>query len=179
MLVDHPDNVKAVVGEVRKAGLQAHAALEFIERQRLLFLLIFGGMTCVAAVAMIVAALGIANTMLISVLERMREIGIMKAVGARNGQLQMIFLVEGALIGAVGGGLGLLLAWCASFPGDAWVRGIARRELEFALDQSIFVFPLWLIITVLGSAILVTTVAAVYPARRGARLDPVTALRHE
>jgi putative ABC transport system permease protein len=179
ILVDEESNVKEVLGEVRKVGLRGMALLEFIEREKLLYLMIFGGMTCVAAVAMLVAALGIANTMLISVLERTREIGIMKAVGARSGQLQAIFLVEGALIGAIGGGLGLLFAWASSFPGDAWVRRMATRDLNVDLKESIFVFPPWLVMSVVGAATLVTVLAAVYPARRAARLDPVTALRHE
>jgi putative ABC transport system permease protein len=177
--VDDETKVKEVLDEVRKIGLRGYAMIEFIERERLLYLMIFGGMTCVAAVAMLVAALGIANTMLISVLERTREIGIMKAVGARSGQLQAIFLVEGALIGAIGGGLGLLFAWGSSFPGDAWVRNMATRDLKIDLKESIFLFPPWLIVTVVGSATLVTVLATVYPARRAARLDPVTALRHE
>jgi putative ABC transport system permease protein len=141
--------------------------------------LIFGGMTCVAAVALLVAALGIANIMLISVLERTREIGLMKAVGARNGHLQLVFLVEGALIGLVGSVLGLLLAWGLSYPGDAWVRSTAARDLKTELNESIFVFPAWLIVAVAVFAILVTVLAAVYPARRAAKIDPVAALRHE
>jgi putative ABC transport system permease protein len=179
VVADRDENVKAVADAARALGLNSYALVEFIQRQRLMFLLIFGGMTCGAAVAMIVAAMGITNTMLISVLERTREIGIMKALGARSGHLQLIFLIEGALIGLVGGTIGLLLAWAASFPGDAWVRQIATRHLETKIIGSIFVFPAWLQIAVVGSATVVTILAAAYPARRAARLDPVTALRHE
>jgi putative ABC transport system permease protein len=117
--------------------------------------------------------------MLMSVLERTREIGIMKAVGASNRQLQFVFLVEGALVGMFGGGIGLFLAWAASFPGDAWVRSIVSRDLKITLKQPIFVFPPWVILTVIAFAIIVTTLAAVYPARRAARVDPIAALRHE
>lgn len=179
VIVDREEHVEEVYGRAKELGLNAYAALEFVERQRLMYLLIFGGMTCVAAVAMLVAALGIANTMLMSVLERTREIGIMKAVGASNGQLQFIFLVEGALIGLVGGGLGMLLAWAASYPGDAWVRSIVSRDLKIELKEAVFVFPPWVIATVFVFAIAVTTLAAVYPARRAAKIDPVAALRHE
>jgi putative ABC transport system permease protein len=179
VIVDREEHLKEVYQRVKELGLNAHAVLEYVEQQRLMYLLIFGGMTCVAAVAMLVAALGIANTMLMSVLERTREIGIMKAVGASNGQLQFIFLLEGALIGLVGGGLGMLLAWAASYPGDAWVRSRVSRDLKIELKEAVFVFPPWVVATVLLFSIVVTTLAAVYPARRAAKIDPVAALRHE
>jgi putative ABC transport system permease protein len=118
--------------------------------------------------------------MLISVLERTREIGIMKAVGAANGHVLFIFLFEGALIGLAGGACGLGLARGISIPGDAWVRSMVSRNLvNVELKESLFVFPPWLALAVLSFAALVTTLAAVYPARRAARIDPVAALRHE
>lgn len=179
VLVDEEKNVKGVVEEVKKLGLEPRAAIEFIDRQRLMYLLIFGGMTCVAAVALLVSALGIANTMLMSVLERTREIGIMKAVGADNRHLMFIFLFEGAFIGVLGALVGLLLAWGASFPGDAWVRSMVMRDLEIELKSSIFVFPPWMAASVMLFTVLVTTLAAVYPARHAANVEPVSALRHE
>jgi len=103
----------------------------------------------------------------------------MKAVGASNAQLIFIFLVEGGLIGLVGGGLGMLLAWGASFPGDDWVRSHVSNDVKVFLTQTIFVFPPWLIVAVLVFAGFVTTLAAVVPARRAAQIDPVAALRHE
>jgi putative ABC transport system permease protein len=179
LFVDSEQNVKDVVTRVKELGLECRAPIEFIERERLIYLLIFGGMTCVAAVALLVSALGIANTMLMSVLERTREIGIMKAVGADNRDLQFIFLVEGALIGLLGSAIGLLLAWAASYPGDAWVRSMVMRDIKIDLKAAIFVFPPWMAVTVLLFTVLVTTLAAVYPARHAARIDPVSALRHE
>lgn len=179
LLVDRDSNVESVVADIHNLGLPAFAFLEGIKHERLMYLLIFAGMTCVAAVALLVAAMGIANTMLMSVLERMREIGIMKAVGASNGQLQMVFLVEGALIGLVGGGFGLALALLSSYPGDAWVRAMVKRDIKIELKEAIFVFPTWLCLTVLAFAVVTTTLAAVYPARRAAMVDPVAALRHE
>ena len=179
LLVDEEKNVKGVVKQVETLGVDARAAIEFIERERLIYLLIFGGMTCVAGVALLVSALGIANTMLMSVLERTREIGIMKAVGADNRHLQVIFLVEGALIGLIGAVVGLLLAWAASFPADSWVRSMVMRDIKIDLKGSIFVFPTWIALTVLVFTVLVTTLAALYPARHASRIDPVSALRHE
>ncbi len=129
--------------------------------------------------ALLVSSLGIANTMLMSVLERRREIGIMKAVGAANWQLQTIFVIEGGLIGLVGGSLGLLLAWSISFPGDGWVRSMVHRDMNIDLSSSIFAFPSWIGVTVVLFTVCVTIVAALYPARHAAKVDPVAALRHD
>jgi putative ABC transport system permease protein len=179
LFVDDVRNVKRVQDKVEALGLWGRSAHDFIERQRLTYLLIFGGMTCVAGVALLVSSLGIANTMLMSVLERRREIGIMKAVGAANWQLQAIFVIEGGLIGLVGGALGLLLAWSISFPGDGWVRSMVHRDMDIDLNGSIFAFPNWIGMTVVLSTVSVTIFAALYPARHAAKVDPVTALRHD
>jgi putative ABC transport system permease protein len=179
LFVDDTRNVKEVVNKVEALGMQSRSIVDFIERQRLTYLLIFGGMTCVAAVALLVSSLGIANTMLMSVLERRREIGVMKAVGAANWQLQTLYVIEGGLIGLFGGLLGLGLAWLISFPGDAWVRSMVRRDMDIDLTGSIFAFPSWIGATVLVFTVGVTIVAALYPSRRAAQLDPVSALRHD
>lgn len=178
LFVDEIKNVKAVEDQVKDLGLRGDSAHEFIERQRLTYILIFGSMTCVAGVALLVSSLGIANTMLMSVLERRREIGVMKAVGAANRQLQVLFVIEGGLIGLVGGSIGMLLAWGVSFPGDGWVRSMVQRDMNIELSESIFAFPSWIGATVVLSTVCVTMLAALYPARRASQVDPVAALRH-
>jgi putative ABC transport system permease protein len=179
LLVDDMENVKEVLNTVEALGMDGSSIVGRIERERLTYLLIFGGMTCVAAVALLVSSLGIANTMLMSVLQRRREIGIMKAVGAANWQLQAVYVIEGGLIGLIGGLLGLGLAWLISFPGDGWVRDMVHRDMNIDLSGSIFAFPGWIGVTVLVFTVGVTIVAALYPARHAAKVDPVTALRHD
>jgi putative ABC transport system permease protein len=179
LYVDDMANVEGVVDRVEALGFGTRSIVEFLERERLTYLLVFGGMTCVAGVALLVSALGIANTMLMSVLERRREIGIMKAVGAGDRQLQALFVLEGALIGLVGGTAGLLLAWALSFPGDAWVRGMVKRDMNLDLTGSIFAFPGWIATTVIAFTAGITIAAALYPAWRASRVDPVTSLRHD
>jgi putative ABC transport system permease protein len=177
--VDHPDNVKEVHARISAMGLQARSLIEMIEREEFTYMVVFTAMTMVAIIALIVAALGMTNTMLMSVLERTREIGIMKAVGARDGHLKLIFLMEGALIGMTGGVLGVLAAWGASYPGDAYLRWLVNQRLSIKLTESIFVFPWWLVAGAPVFACLVTTLAAYYPARRAVRVNPITALRYE
>jgi putative ABC transport system permease protein len=179
VMVDSERNVQGVLQEIRALGLNAFAALEHVERDRFIFALMLSVMTCVAAVAILVAAFGITNTMLMSVLERQREIGIMKAVGARERDIQSIFLVEGAVIGVVGSGLGLFLAFAASFPGDAWMRAMIEGQTPLPVTDPLFIFPPWLALMIPPIVVLVTIFAAALPARRAVKLDPVAALRHE
>ncbi len=176
---DRLENVKAVAKAAGDTGLRVFSVMEMVDRERFIYLLVTGGMTCIAVIALVVAALGIMNTMLIGVLERTREIGVMKAVGGRDSHILLMFLVEGALVGFVGGVLGLLLSWLASFPGDAWVRSMVNRQLTLKLEESLFAYPWWLLGGTPLFATLVTTLAAVLPARRASRINPVEALRHE
>jgi putative ABC transport system permease protein len=176
---DSSENVKEVTREIGALGLRTTSLVELIEREQFTYIVMFAVMTCIAGVALLVAALGIINTMLMSVLERTREIGVMKAVGAQHGHVQTIFLVEGALIGLTGGLLGLLLSWGVSLPADAWVRSLVSARLNLNLDESLFVWPVWLLAGGPLFAALVTTLAAVYPARRAAAVNPIAALRHE
>ncbi len=176
---DDMDAVKETAESIRQLGLRTTSLVELIEREQFTYLLLFGVMTSIAGVALLVAALGIINTMLMSVLERTKEIGIMKAVGARHGQIMTIFLVEGFLIGLTGGILGLVLAWAVSIPGDAWVRSLVSQQMHVELTESIYIWPAWLLIGAPMFTCIVTTSAAVFPARRAARVNPITALRHE
>jgi putative ABC transport system permease protein len=177
--VDDMENVKAVQEEINALGFQTRSAVDYIEREQLTYLIVFTSMSVVALIALLVAAIGITNTMLMSVLERTREIGVMKAVGAGNRHVLLLFLMEGALIGVVGGLLGLLSAWGVSFPADAWSRSMVSSRLNIKLDGSLFAFPWWLIAGAPAFAVGVTVLAAWYPAHRALRIDPVEALRHE
>jgi putative ABC transport system permease protein len=177
--VDDMQHVKETIAKINEMGFNAHSMIERIEMEQFTYNLIFSSMTVFAALGLLVAAFGITNTMLMSVLERVREIGVMKAVGARNGHIQAIFLLEGAWVGLVGGVVGLLLAWVASFPGDAWVRSVVSSNLSIQLESSIFRFPLWLQAAAPGFACLIATLGAYYPARQAARVNPISALRHD
>jgi len=136
-----------------------------------LFLGIFGSL------ALAVAFLGIVNTLVMAILERRREIGIMKAVGASDGDVKRIFFVEAGSMGALGGALGVGLGWLI---GRAINVGtnlyLVRQQIR---PESFWYVPLWLVIGAMVFSVGVSLFAGLYPASRAARLDPVEALRHD
>jgi putative ABC transport system permease protein len=176
---DANDTVRDVVDALEAMGVKTHSMVDFLERVLRNLALIMWGMTGFAGAALLVAAIGITNTMVMAVLERTREIGIMKAVGASEGQIMSIFLIEGMLLGLAGGSLGVLSGWGISLGMDSWVRSILEGEFREPMTEPMFVFPLWLALSVPLFCGIVTTAAAFYPARRAARIDPVQALRHD
>jgi putative ABC transport system permease protein len=143
-------------------------------------LLIGFTMDFVALLALAVACLGITNTMFTAVLERVKEIGVMKAVGAKDRHILIMFLTEGALIGLVGGWLGVLIGYLVSFPGDNYaLKLIQEQDPNMPQPETVFRYPWWLVVGAPTFAVLVTTLAGLLPARRAARVEPVIALRAE
>lgn len=174
-------DLKAVVEATEGMGFEQHSAIEWYDAAKREVTLIAAGLNLFALVSLFVAALGITNTLVTSVVERTREIGVWKALGATDRQVMVQFLAEGTVIGLLGGLLGLVLAWGLSIPGDGLVRRLVQEQSrhEQLISDSVFEFPGWLLAATVGLAALVTTLAAVYPARRAARVQPVEALRHE
>ncbi len=132
----------------------------------------------VGGLALFVASIGIANTMVMAVYERTREIGILKAVGASPGQIRALFVVESALIGLIGGVVGTIVGWLLGKGLDRLIRAIMEWQ-EIQVQATFFVVTGGLVTAALGFATLVGLLAGLYPAARAARLDPLDALRHE
>jgi len=179
VVVDSEENIEAVVEDVKRMGLREFSMGLFIQQLRRNVLLIGFTMDFIALVAIIVSAIGITNTMFTTVLERTREIGILKAIGAKDRQILTIFLIEGSLIGLVGGIGGVIIGWLASFPGNNYALHLMEKQGHKPLPETVFLYPIWLLISVPLFAMLMTTLAATLPARRAAHVEPVVALRHE
>jgi putative ABC transport system permease protein len=136
-----------------------------------LFLGIFGSL------ALAVAFLGIVNTLVTAILERRREIGIMKALGASDGDVKRIFFVEAGSMGLLGGTVGVAMGWLIGRVINVGANVyLARQEMR---PETIWYVPMWLVTAALAFSVLVSLFAGLYPASRAAKLDPVQALRHD
>jgi len=142
---------------------------------------VFGG---IGAISLIVAAIGIANTMIMSILERTREIGLMKAVGASNRDVMSVFITEAGAIGLLGGIGGVLFGIGAAKIIDliavAYISGQNAASGSTAAAPSSLVFvPTWLPIFAIVFSVVIGLAAGIYPALRAVQLNPVTALKYE
>ncbi|QQS49182.1 MAG: ABC transporter permease [Acidobacteriota bacterium] len=172
--------VEAVTAEIKKMGLNYFNLGNQIEEVKRFFLIINAGLALIGGIALLVASFGISNTMIMSIRERTREIGVMKAIGGSDGEIMRIFFVEASLIGLAGGALGVLGGWgidrIANLLANRWIAqqaGQAMRHVEF------FSIPWYLSAGAILFAVLVSLIAGIYPALSAARVDPIKALRYE
>jgi putative ABC transport system permease protein len=159
-------------------GFGSFSIVDQIDQIRTIFLIVDSALGLLGGISLLVASFGIANTMIMSIFERTREIGIMKAIGAEDLEIKLIFFIEAAVIGISGGVIGSLVAWgLAAVSNRLAFRFIIRPQGGSFVD--FFELPPILWIGAILFAALVSIVAALYPASRAARIDPVKALRHD
>lgn len=176
--VESPKIVVDIANQITDMGYQAYTPQSTVEGINSYFStmqLIFGG---VGAIALLVAAIGIANTMAMAILERTREIGIMKAVGATNNNILTIFLGESAGIGFLGGIGGVLVGWaiCAVINALGGSMLATGGGMGTQLAASI---PFWLPAFSIAFATLIGLISGLYPALNAATLIPIDALKYE
>ncbi len=132
----------------------------------------------VGGLALLVASIGIANTMIMAVHERTKEIGILKAIGASPGQIRALFVMEASLIGLLGGIIGTILGWLLGKGLNRLILAILEWQ-DVKVTGTFFLTSWWLVAGALAFATLVGLLAGLYPAARAARLAPLDALRYE
>ena len=176
--VSNPAQLAEVRQKITDLGFGSFSIVDELDQIRTVFLIIDSVLGLLGGISLLVASFGIANTMIMSILERTREIGIMKAIGAEDREIKLIFFVEAAVIGVTGGVIGVLLAWGI----DALANRLAYRFIlkpQGASFIDFFDLPPYLWLGAILFALLVSIAAALYPAARAARIDPVRALRHD
>ncbi len=183
--VDREDDINEIVDRTRKRLLNTRGLTEktrdfiILTPEELLssfgtvLNIITGFLIGIAAISLLVGGIGIANTMFTSVLERTREIGIMKSVGAQNKDILLIFLIESGLLGLVGGIIGVLLGISIS----KGIEYIAVTQLATTLLRA--AIPFYLIIGCLAFSFLIGAISGIWPAWRATKIKPVEALRYE
>ena len=176
--VTDPDVLPDVQRRLNELGFSSFSIVDQLKELRTVFLILNSALGLLGGISLLVASFGIANTMIMSILERTREIGIMKAIGAEDREIKLIFFVEAGLIGLMGGVAGALAAWAI----DAVANRLAYRFILQPRGVSyvdFFALPPYLWLGAIMFAVAVAILAALYPAARAARIDPVKALRHD
>jgi putative ABC transport system permease protein len=172
-----PTSVAQIESSVTHMGFAAFSLIDVTRNLRTFFAIFDMFLAIFGSLALAVASLGIINTLVMAILERRREIGVLKALGAADRDVRQLFFAEAGVMGLAGGLFGVLLGW-----------GIGRA-IQFATmiylkrqgmnPPNIWSVPWWLVLGAVVFAVVVSLASGIYPASRAARLDPVEALRYE
>jgi putative ABC transport system permease protein len=172
-----PSQVEAIESSIKNMGFSTFSLLDATHNLRLFFTIFDLLLAIFGSLALAVATLGIVNTLVMAILERRREIGILKALGAADLDVKQLFFVEAGVMGLLGGIFGVCMGWLI---GRAVTWGtnlyLQRQNLPPA---HVFSIPWWLVLGGIAFAVVVSLAAGLYPASRAARLNPVEALRYE
>ena len=175
--VRSPKDVEAIEQAIKKMGFNTFSVIDATRSMRQFFAILDLFLGIFGSLALAVASIGIVNTLVMAILERRREIGIMKALGASDFDIKKLFFAEAGVMGVMGGAVGVSLGWMIGRAINLGTNIYLRRQ-NLPPEQIWFV-PWWLIGGAILFAVAVSLVSGLYPAARAARLDPVQALRYE
>lgn len=177
--VNDAKNVQEVQTLIKDMGFEAYSwndQLEYVKKQAALIQAVLGG---IGAVSLLVAAIGITNTMIMSIYERTREIGVMKVIGASLKDIRRLFLFESALIGFTGGVLGVGFSYALSFVINKFAGPSFGEAMGVYDATKISVIPIWLTLASMGFSAFIGIVSGYFPARRAMNLSALEAIRSE
>ena len=173
--VDDIDSVDSVARIVREMGYNVETNAEYLDSMKGQFAIVQAVLGGIGAVSLLVAAIGIANTMMMSIYERTKEIGVIKVLGCSLKNIKQRFLIEAAFIGLIGGVIGNILSFLMSFV----INILTGNGAAMGIDGNISYIPWWLVILSMGFAMLVGVAAGYFPSLRAMRLSPLAAIRSE
>ena len=175
--VNDPNQVRKVEDTIKKMGFNTFSILDASRSIQQFFKVLYAFLGIFGSLALVVASIGIVNTLVMAILERRREIGIMKAIGASDGDVKRLFFAEAGAMGLLGGVVGVALGWTI---GQAINLGtnVYLKSQSFP-PEHFWSVPWWLVAFAILFSFGVSLVSGLYPAGRAARLDPVQALRYE
>jgi len=175
--VKDPSRIQGVEDAIKKMGFTTFSILDASRSLQQVFRVLYAFLGIFGSLALIVASIGIVNTLVMAILERRREIGIMKAIGASDGDVKKLFFAEAGAMGIAGGIIGVVLGWAIgqviNFGTNIYLKSQSIPPEHF------WAVPLWLVAFAIGFACFVSLISGLYPAGRAAKLDPVQALRYE
>ena len=169
--VDDMDHVEEVQEQIRALGLQANSNVEWMNQVKEQSRSIQAALGGIGAVSLFVAAIGIANTMMMSIYERTKEIGVMKVLGCDLSAIRNMFLTEAGFIGLIGGAIGLVLSYIISAVINFVMKGMYASGISY--------IPIYLAVVALVFAVFIGMLAGLFPALRAMRLSPLAAIRNE
>ena len=174
---DDMDHVNEVADVIRNMGYNVETNAEYLDSMKSQFAVVQAVLGGIGAVSLLVAAIGIANTMMMSIYERTKEIGVMKVLGCSLRNIREMFLLEAAFIGLLGGIAGNILSFVMSAVINVVVG--SSGVLSTGTDSSISYIPWWLVLLSMAFAVLVGVLAGYFPAKRAMKLSPLAAIRNE
>lgn len=175
--VSGASKVDLVEQAIKKLGFNTFSILDASKGLQTFFRIVDSFLLIFGSLALTVACIGIVNTLVMAILERRREIGIMKAIGASDKDVRGLFFAEAGAMGILGGVFGTALGWLI---GRAINVGTNLYFKRLGIPpEKILAVPWWLVAVAMAIALVVSLISGLYPASRAARLDPVQALRYE
>lgn len=175
--VDDESKLQEVRDKIEGMGYQVDSIADTVGQIDKIFLVFEIIMAIFGVIAMFVAAMGSLNTLTVSLLERTREIGVMKALGATSRDIYRLFITESVLIGLTGGIIGIIVGYLMGEGINYGINYLAQRAGGEVVD--IFYMPLAFVLVVVGVAFFVSLATGYYPARRASKINPLDALRYE
>lgn len=171
---DDIDHVESLAAEIQSKGYKVSTNAEYLKSMQKQFAMVQAVLGGIGAVSLFVAAIGIANTMMMSIYERTKEIGVIKVLGCSLRNIKQMFLLEAGFIGFIGGVVGNILSFMMSFA----INVVTGHGSMMGMDGNISYIPLWLVGASMVFAVFVGMAAGYFPAVRATKLSPLEAIRN-